>query len=628
MIKLSETNPPVILQASNTVLADHFVSSRMEDDQGCYWVTLHTGSPTGQRESILHGNAGIVLYLLLCFQQTGHGRYLQIAESAAGRIARNLPDHAVHHFGILSGNAGISFVFLYLYRLTQKTEWRQRAVDSMARCNEGFITSRHTADSLGDGRAGLLVMLLLLHRADSQEWMKAAINECIIRMIARSRVTNKGVYWPDFYHHVAGLNSLSSGSAGIGLALLYAGKVTGEDTLISLALKAYKYTTSTFDKEAGRWPDFRKPLDSADRYYAYKEKLATGDTAFFSTPGYTDGLAEGSAGILLSYVAGYFIHGSGYLKRIIQDMLPAVFQFGDAARISRKNTAGILEKILQTEVPRDHGDSEIDPGGSPVKLALEGIMNLAKNNIAALLTSLSATFDRTREEALVQTADLNKTFFNTHFLRTVHVAGIVAAREWKTFFDTLAAPKAVEEKSFSLFMKGLKRTLDPVTYDRVYDLYKIERRKFLLEKEGGSHALRHITEIMRMETKQKFLNLHDEEMFNEIVVINPDLEFHQSKWDWEKKFDATQPAEAADSMILFYRAVNGKISVHFINSVQQSLLSIFSEPVMIRDGIGQYVQLFDNTSVKDITMKLLDAVKYLVEQAWLLPVKKPYGVFA
>lgn len=143
--------------------------------------------------------------------------------------------------------------------LWNEPEWLNTA-EEFAKCiNDGV---EH--DSMYDwmaGSAGYAAVLGSLFEVSHSPTAVAGIVRCAEHLMKTARPSVAGCGWQADWTGNVALTGFGHGNAGIGLALLRAGKITGDDRYTKLALSALEYERAHFDGERQDWKDLRSHAD-------------------------------------------------------------------------------------------------------------------------------------------------------------------------------------------------------------------------------------------------------------------------------------------------------------------------------------------------------------------------------
>ena len=215
-------------------IGDYLLETARRDGDGVYWAQYEGPGPKAMGEalhfpvSLYSGLTGTGYFLLNLHLATREEKYLDAAKGAGLRLlklakpapgggkqwaatyerrGRSVPDG--WRVGLYNGNAGIGLFLVHLHRLTKDPVFQQGAVAAFA------------------------------------------------RVLAEAKVQGDGLHW------VYDAKDIIGGEAGIGLALLEMGRITGDPKYKRTAMKAATWLIAKAERqgEALKWKGF-KPWDA------------------------------------------------------------------------------------------------------------------------------------------------------------------------------------------------------------------------------------------------------------------------------------------------------------------------------------------------------------------------------
>ena len=185
-------------------------ASGRETPHGITWPVAPSQSP----EDVFHlysGTPGVILFLLELHHATGEEVYLREAEAGARHLA--------------------------------------------AVAAQGIGTDEFPDWGLYTGLAGVVFTLAEVHRAGGDDQIGAATDTLSQRLMADARLLGEGVAWYEGEEESA-VYDVISGSAGIGLTLLYLYETRGQSVALDLAVEAGRLLASRGRPEHNglKWP--------------------------------------------------------------------------------------------------------------------------------------------------------------------------------------------------------------------------------------------------------------------------------------------------------------------------------------------------------------------------------------
>ena len=175
-------------------------ASRIVTEHGVTWPA-DPSEPDSVGTTLYTHSPGVVLFLLDLYHATGDSTYLESACAGADHLMPQPAPENGAGAGLYTGMAGMLFCLEEVYRASGRAEYRE-----------------------GAGRCA--------------DWLHSVAEE-----------VGSGVTWNS-------VTDIISGSAGIGLTLLYAGRVMAQDTSADLAVLAGRRLLDLATREAGglKWP--------------------------------------------------------------------------------------------------------------------------------------------------------------------------------------------------------------------------------------------------------------------------------------------------------------------------------------------------------------------------------------
>ncbi len=251
------------------------------------------------------------------------GRWLQ---STAGQDAGFIPDEIVTPFtfsaDLGTGAAGRSLFFLELHHVTGDPQFLRSAVREAEAAAASLLHDDDTepmAFGLYNGMAGVAFAMTEVYKATGESRFLEASRRLIDRLLERAREDARGaVYWSD-------ANDILTGSAGIGLVLLYVADALEDTTSLTFAQEiGYRLLRHGNEAGDGMWwsrtadgdlnlPNFSHGTAGVG-YFLARLYGATGNAAFLDgaerAAAYLVAVADLSNGLFL---IPYGIPNDGYV---------------------------------------------------------------------------------------------------------------------------------------------------------------------------------------------------------------------------------------------------------------------------------------------------------------------------
>jgi type 2 lantibiotic biosynthesis protein LanM len=211
------------------------------------------------------GLAGLALFLAHLARLAGEPAYERLARLALDTVRLRLraDPEAVVHAGAFNGWGGLVYAFTHLGVL-----WRDAAMldeaERLALQGTAGIESDRSFDVIA-GTAGAVASILALHRHRPSPALLDAARRCGDHLLATASVDERGHGWkPSGDRDEPPLTGFSHGTAGIGWALAWLGRESGEERFRAAAEGALRYERSWFSAAHDNWPDLRRHRQRPD----------------------------------------------------------------------------------------------------------------------------------------------------------------------------------------------------------------------------------------------------------------------------------------------------------------------------------------------------------------------------
>jgi type 2 lantibiotic biosynthesis protein LanM len=244
-------------------LGDRLAQLAVEQGELVTWFHLAL-RPTGwllepMPIDLYDGLAGLALFLAHLARLAAEPSYERLARLALATVWRRLgaDPEAVGRAGAFNGWGGLVYAFTHLGVL-----WREDALlaeaERLALQGAAGIESDRSFDIIA-GTAGAVAALLALHRHRPSPGLLDAARRCGDHLLATASVDERGHGWtPSGDRGEPPLTGFSHGAAGIGWALAWLGRESGDERFRAAAEGALRYERSWFSAEHDNWPDLRR----------------------------------------------------------------------------------------------------------------------------------------------------------------------------------------------------------------------------------------------------------------------------------------------------------------------------------------------------------------------------------
>jgi lantibiotic modifying enzyme len=223
--------------------------------QGITWPVF-----PGEEPIVTHlysGSAGVVLYFLQAYCITGQSSYLETACRACDDLVARLPDKlGIENgdAGLYTGVSGVGYALLKTYKLSQQAKYKQAALRSLDLLAEGVHPAEGGVEwglvyDIISGSAGIGLYLLFV---GSELGGKDAIElarQVGLRLLVLQRKEPMGVSWDAIPGFPRLMPNFSHGTAGIAYFLSRLYEVTHDERFLQAALQGGLYLRSMTTQE-------------------------------------------------------------------------------------------------------------------------------------------------------------------------------------------------------------------------------------------------------------------------------------------------------------------------------------------------------------------------------------------
>lgn len=245
---------------------------KIQTNNGLAWPADPQDS-TSIVTNLYSGSAGIVLFFLEAYRATENPLYLANAKAGADYLIATLPDTTYPSWaGLYTGVSGIGFVLTETYKITGEEKYRDAALRCVDMLHEkaNRIGSGVEWDSVTDiisGSAG--IGLFLLYAADELAHKNSLelAKKTGVRLMTYALPEKGGLKWPMSASFPRLMPNFSHGTAGVAyfLAALY--EQTNDDTFLQVALKGADYLLASAETNSNDGLIFHHEPEGEDLFY-------------------------------------------------------------------------------------------------------------------------------------------------------------------------------------------------------------------------------------------------------------------------------------------------------------------------------------------------------------------------
>lgn len=243
-------------------IAARLVRTAIWRSDACTWEitvldrSVRSSVPRGKRELagpfVYAGTAGIALFLLEAFRQTGERKTLAAARGAL-RHAETAAFAAP--FGFYSGQIGVAYAHTRFATYFDESEHLDRARQILAAIAGKEADDDHL-DVIG-GAAGAIPALLQIESVFGDGSSLEIASRLGNNLLRRARRGPRGWSWSTIAVAADDLLGYAHGAAGIATALAELAVATGDSRYAYASEQAVAYERTWFDPDRDNWPDLR-----------------------------------------------------------------------------------------------------------------------------------------------------------------------------------------------------------------------------------------------------------------------------------------------------------------------------------------------------------------------------------
>ncbi|WP_370695799.1 type 2 lanthipeptide synthetase LanM family protein (plasmid) [Priestia megaterium] len=213
------------------------------------WVYSITGP------GVYDGNTGIAIYFAYLWKVTQKSRYREAAYATINPIRKLLPELSKPKNVSLGGYLGISGVVYVLHHLGTvfNDDCLKKEAVEHAKLFEKFISEDSVYDLIG-GSSGALMVLMNLYEEYREEWILLLAKKLVNHIVEHAKIQDKGgIAWhPQNTEHEPYIG-FSHGNAGIASALARYYHYKPSADILEIIKQAIKYENKYFDENESNW---------------------------------------------------------------------------------------------------------------------------------------------------------------------------------------------------------------------------------------------------------------------------------------------------------------------------------------------------------------------------------------
>lgn len=245
--------PPAPLAVAEAAAA-WIHSTRVETDHGATWPA-DPRNPDSADPTLYHGSPGVILFLLELHHATGEDAYLTEASFGADHLMWLAGSGEPISPGLYTGLAGMAFAIAEVYRASGADRYREGALDCIDRIiaqaapAEGGVAWHggnpdNVVTDIISGSAGIGLALLYAHEILGHTDALQVAHDAAPPLVALAQEAEGGLKWPMSPTYPRLMPNFSHGTAGVAYFLARVHEVAGDRGLLDAALRGARYLTA------------------------------------------------------------------------------------------------------------------------------------------------------------------------------------------------------------------------------------------------------------------------------------------------------------------------------------------------------------------------------------------------
>lgn len=607
-------------------------------------------------EDIDIGVSGLILFLIELNKARPDVRLEMSLNKAGFELVEYCKANQRTHYGFYCGRGGVCYTLAELTEATGERRFLDFALELLKNETDTYINSEFCSNSLYEGSAGLLLVLLHVYNISHKKWIIEKIRVCLFKLIRNFLITDQGIVWNRLDNNIQPLNSFFYGSAGVAFVLQQMAKVSDDPELFSLAKAIFQNSDKDWSERISAWPDYRNDIKTADDFITHKTKFLKKEYGFFTKSCHSYDIAHGTAGICIARLPFFEMKSDTLFNSITEKGISrlSVCKINDLSVASGLSGIGslyveanrhfknpvILESALKVADALNIENCTFDNlslfyGTTGVGYFLLQLLNT--NDSQSILYPVVQNRNRNRESGISKT---DKNLLITDIFRSTfpYTFFVIKSFSLDNSLDLIEKHHfSMEDNPFESMQKficTLESNFPSKNFQMITDVFSFEMAKNKMFVDAKSFSLNHIRNIIKFEEKVTLLNMSDNEFNAQSLVFDDDIRIIDVKWNWarfnQKGIDQTKTlteflnCEPKEIKLLLSRDINNNIIEEKLDDFGLLTYSIFKKPVLVRDSAKKYLDNFktDNLSENDkITDYAKQYISYYIRKSLLLWIK-------
>ncbi len=254
-------------------------------------------------ENLYSGNSGIAFFFLELYKSTKDDRYLLPLLQSAKGIEKHCIRNNTDNYSFYTGRMGVIFLFLKLFELTSDDKYLNLSIQLVKTLFKSSITN--PVDDLINGKAGTLLGLIHLHSFTKDEQTLSYIEKYTNHLLNKFHFYKSGIYWDRSQRSINGLCGFSHGVSGLAYLFLELGNYFNNPALYQISELAFSYENEYYISTWNNWSDLRNGYHSTETLQQHKKAYQNGEISFFEQAKDTTAWCHGAPGIGLARIRAY-----------------------------------------------------------------------------------------------------------------------------------------------------------------------------------------------------------------------------------------------------------------------------------------------------------------------------------
>lgn len=233
---------PYLAMARST--AQWLKSREVPTEHGLAWRVGEPFGPDDQRLDLYHGTPGIVLFLLEAHHATGEAGFLHRARAGADHLIAAASASGSH--GLYTGTSGVAYALWETYRRTGEARYAEAARAKLAQVQ---AAARGAGDGVWwgpvtdviSGSAGIGLFLLYAAREMEDPASLALARRAGLWLVEQGEREPAGLRWSMSKGSPSNYPNFSHGTAGVAFFMAQLHRATGDKVFLDAALDGARY---------------------------------------------------------------------------------------------------------------------------------------------------------------------------------------------------------------------------------------------------------------------------------------------------------------------------------------------------------------------------------------------------